>query len=73
MPASISDLVGYAKTSSDLESRPMRIRYNEAQQVNSGQYFRMTFPRVADDMLDLRSIRLRFNLNLDDSVSNQQQ
>ena len=59
MPASISDLVGYAKQSSDLESHPMRIRYNESQVVNAGQYFRMTFPKVADDMLDLRSIRMR--------------
>ena len=73
MPASINDLVGFAKTSSDLESRPMRIRYNEAQQVNSGQYFRMTFPRVADDMLDLRSIRLRFNVNLNDEILDEYQ
>jgi len=64
MPVSIQELVGFAKTSSDLESRPMRIRYNESQIIQSGQYFRLTFPRVADDLLDLRSIKMRFTLNL---------
>jgi len=64
MPVSISELVGFAKTSSDLESRPIKIRYNESQTIASGQYFRMTFPKIADDLLDLRTIRLRYNLNL---------
>ena len=64
MPVSIQELVGFAKTSSDLGSRPMRIRYNESQTIQSGQYVRMTFPRVADDLLDLRSIRMRYTLNL---------
>ena len=62
--ANIADLVGYAKQSSDLESRPMRISYNESQTIGSGQYFRMTFPRVAQDMLDLRSIKLRYTLTM---------
>jgi hypothetical protein len=64
MPASISELVGVAKSSSDLESRPMRIRYNESQTIRSGSYFRMTFPKVATDLLDLRSIKMRFRVNI---------
>ena len=65
MPASISDLVGFAKSSSDLESRPMRIRYNESQTIQSGQYYRMTFPKVSNDLLDLRSIKMRFQMNIE--------
>ena len=63
-PPSIAELVGFPKASSDLECRPMRIRYNESTVIEQGSYFRMTFPRVADDMLDCRSIKLRFNMNL---------
>ena len=63
-PPSIAELVGFPKASSDLECRPMRIRYNESTVIEQGAYFRMTFPRVADDMLDCRSIKLRFNMQI---------
>ena len=63
-PPSIAELVGFPKASSDLECRPMRLRYNESTIVEQGAYFRMTFPRVADDMLDCRSIKLRFKMNM---------
>lgn len=62
--ASINELVGAAKQSSDLEARPMKIRYQESTTIQSGAYFRQTFPKVADDFLDCRNIRMRFNLNI---------
>ena len=58
----IGDLVGMMKSQSDLVTRPMRIRYTENTTIQSGNTFRLTFPVVADDMLDLRSIRLFFDL-----------
>ena len=63
-PPSIAELVGFPKASSDLECRPMRIRYSESTIIEQGAYFRMTFPRVADDMLDCRSIKLSFKMNM---------
>lgn len=62
--ASIQDLIGTLKSGTDLESRPVRIRYTESTEVKSGNFMRLTFPRIADDMLDCRSVRLKFNLNL---------
>ena len=63
MPA-IADLVGILKQNSDLVTRPMRIRYTDAVVITPGTTFRQTFPRVADDILDLRSIKIQFDLNL---------
>lgn len=62
--ASIYDLVGAAKQASDLEIHPVKVRYQEATQLNAGQYFRMTLPKIADDAVDCRSIRLKFLLTL---------
>ena len=62
--ASIEDLVGSAKAQSDLRSNFVRCRYTQAQTVGSGQFFRMTLPKHADQFCDMRSLRLRFNLQV---------
>ena len=64
--ASIDQLVGFAKTASDLEARKIKVRYQVSNSVPSGSggYFRQTFPKIADDMLDCRDIKMRFNLNI---------
>ena len=62
--ASIEDLVGSAKAQSDLRSNFVRCRYTQAQVVGSGQFFRMTLPKHADQFCDMRSLRLRFNLQV---------
>ena len=60
----ISQLVGILKQQSDLVTRPMRIRYTDAVVITPGTTFRQTFPKVADDMLDLRSVEIQFDLNI---------
>ena len=63
--AKISDLIGYAKQTSDLKSHPIKVRYTESTTVQSGNYMRITFPRKSNDaMLDCRSIKMRCNLNI---------
>jgi len=62
--ANIDQLVGFAKTASDLEARKIKVRYQVSNSVPSGGYFRQTFPKIADDMLDCRDIKMRFNLNI---------
>ena len=61
---SISELVGSAKTMSDLEVRPHILRYQESTTVNAGQYFRMSMPRVSNDCLDMSSIRMKFRFTV---------
>jgi len=63
--AKIWDLVGLSKQQSDLKSHSVRVRYTESTVITSGNYFRITLPRKSDDaMLDCRSIKMRFNLNI---------
>jgi hypothetical protein len=64
--ASISSLLGTQLSSTDLESRPVRIRYDLATSVSpsGNNVLRFSFPTQGDDVLDARSIFLRFNLNI---------
>ena len=59
---SISDLIGTLKQQSDLVTRPMRVRYTDSLVVTPGTTFRQTLPRVADDCVDLRSLKIQFDL-----------
>jgi hypothetical protein len=59
----IQDLVGRVSQETDLLNIPKRLRFQERSVLNSSSVFRITLPRVADDHLDCRSIRLRFNFN----------
>jgi hypothetical protein len=60
----IGSLLGFMKSASDIQSHPKKIRYSESVTVRPGQVFRITFPKVADDMLDCASPRLRFTFEL---------
>jgi len=51
--ASIDQLVGFAKTASDLEARKIKVRYQVSNSVPSGAYFRQTFPKIADDIVEI--------------------
>jgi hypothetical protein len=65
--ANISDLLGTHLSATDLESRPVRIRYDLSTTVSptGNNVIRMAFPTFADNsILDCRSIFLRFNLNM---------
>lgn len=64
---SINELVGFNKQSSDLQYVPVKVRYQESTTINAGQYFRVTLPKIADDLLDLRSLRLKFTLTVSSS------
>ena len=67
---SIDELVGSSKHMSDLVSRQARVRYTLSQTVNSGQYFRNTLPKRPDEFLDMRSLRLRFQLRINSTDPN---
>ena len=63
--ARLSDLIGTSKQNSDLKSHSVRVRYTESTSVSAGNYFRVTLPKKSDDaMLDCRSVKMRFNLNI---------
>ena len=63
--ATMQQLLGSLKSTSDIRSSPVIIRYNDSTSVQAPNVFRMTFPKRSNDaMLDCRSIRLRFNLNI---------
>ena len=63
--ASVTDLLGQSKQQSDLVSHQVRVRYTESTTVQAGRFFRLIFPkRSGDQMLDCRSIRLKFNLRI---------
>ena len=62
--ASITDIVGKAKAESDLLVRPIRNRYVESTSIQSGKYWRITFPKHNDDLLDCDSIRMHFTLTV---------
>lgn len=56
----VDDLTGILKKSTDVQAIPRRIRYLESDVIKSGQYWRIKFPKVHDDLLDCRSINLNF-------------
>ena len=66
----IDDLIGTAKASSDLQSRQARIRYTLSSSVSSGQYHRHTLPKYPDQFIDMRSLRLRFQLEINSTDPN---
>jgi hypothetical protein len=69
--ASVMDLLGQSKQQSDLVSHQCRVRYTESTTVQANRFFRLLFPkRSGDQMLDCRSIRLKFNLRIDSSDLN---
>ena len=60
MPA-VQSLTGILKSATDIDAVPVRIRYQDSQVIKSNQYFRIVFPRHANDqMLDLRTPKLCF-------------
>jgi len=62
---SIQNLVGAAKATSDIVSTPREIRYSHSTTVVNGGHFRQTFPKMGDgSMVDCRSIRMRFTLDM---------
>jgi hypothetical protein len=67
---SIDELLGTAKHASDLQSRQARIRYTLSSSVSSGQYHRHTLPKYPDQFIDMRSLRLRFQLQINSTDSN---
>jgi hypothetical protein len=67
---SIDQLIGTAKHSSDLQSRQARIRYTLSSSVSSGQYHRHTLPKYPEQFIDMRSLRLRFQLQINSTDPN---
>ena len=65
--ASIAELTGIKKVQSDLEQRRIKVRYNNSTTVEQGQYFRITLPKIGDAVLDMRDVRLHFNLDITSS------
>ena len=63
--ADMAELLGFPKNFTDLESQEVKVRYTESTEVQSGNWFRITFPkRSMDASLDCRTVRMRFNLTI---------
>jgi hypothetical protein len=64
--ASISDLLGSTRSTSDIELIPRKIRYTQSATIGSGRIFEFVLPKIGQDCLSLRNgdLKLKFNLNL---------
>ena len=65
----VGHLLGFQKEKTDLSVRNVRIRYQESVNVPAGRTFRLAYPKIDDELLDLRTASLmRFNLNMINST-----
>jgi hypothetical protein len=63
MARSLDELVGRLKTSSDLSSQQVKIRYNESTSVGSaGRKIALCFPKIPGKFLSISSLNLHFTL-----------
>ncbi len=64
--ASISELLGSTRSTSDIELIPRKIRYTQSASIGSGRIFEFVLPKIGQDCLSLRNgdLKLKFNLNL---------
>ena len=65
MSNSIDDLVGINKTSSDLSSQQIKVRYNESTSVSgsNGRKIAMRFPKIPIQFLSMSSLKLHATLS----------
>ena len=47
--ADMAELLGFPKNFTDLESQEVKVRYTESTEVQSGNWFRITFPKRSMD------------------------
>ena len=59
---SVEELIGIAKSKSDLTCERIKIRYLDAQSISPGQFIRIRFPRMPGKILDLDKIYMAFFL-----------
>ena len=65
MAPSLDELVGRLKTSSDLSSQQVKIRYNESTSVtgSAGRKVNLRFPKIPGKFLSMSSLKLHFTLS----------
>ena len=66
----LDELVGRLKTSSDLQSQQVKIRYNESTSVvgPAGRKIALRFPKIPGKFLSMSSLKLHFTRNTNETT-----